>query len=394
VTCGYTPRFAQNTPYRYLNVIMSVLSRINASTSRTPRIAIALLLIVLIAGGIMGTAMYKNVTIDVDGELKTVATMRGSVEGILEEQGYDPSDGDLVQPNPDSGVDDGETITFHRLKTLTVNVDGRPQEIKTNATTVEQALQQVNLASDSIDVEGPTNEQLPVSGGLVNVVLPKKVHLTDGPEKSTKDIAAKTVAELLADTGNPLAPTDEVTPAADTPVTNNMDITVTRIRTETVIVTEPVVPPENKIDDPNLIKDRKVVKKPGKPGSQEVTYEVTTVNGKETDKTKISAEVQVEPIAAEVAVGTKPGAPYVPPGSVWDALAQCEATGNWAINTGNGFYGGVQFDQNTWDRWGGQEYAARADLATREEQIAIATKTQAAQGWGAWPSCSSKLGLR
>ena len=60
-----------------------------------------------------------------------------------------------------------------------------------------------------------------------------------------------------------------------------------------------------------------------------------------------------------------------------------------AINTGNGFYGGVQFDQNTWDRWGGQEYAPRADLATREEQIAIAEKTLAAQGWGAWPACSA-----
>lgn len=372
---------------------MSVLSRINESTSRTPRIAVALMLIVLIAGGIMGTAMYKNVKIDVDGKVIEVATMRGSVEGILDEQGLDPASGDLVQPAADDGIGDGQTITLHRLKTLTVNVDGQPRELKTTATTVEAALAEVDLANSANDIEGPTTDQLPVSGGTVNVVLPKKVKLTDGPETSTKDIAAKTVAELLEDTGNPLAPTDEVTPAADTPVTNNMDIKVTRIRTETVTVTEPVAPPENKTDDPNLIKDRKVVKKPGKPGSAEVTYEVTTVNGEETEKKKVDEDVQVEPIAAEIAVGTKPGAPYVAPGSVWDRLAQCEATGNWAINTGNGFYGGVQFDQNTWDRWGGQEYAPRADLATREEQIAIATKTQAAQGWGAWPSCSSKLGL-
>lgn len=372
---------------------MSVLSRINESTSRTPRIAVALILIVLIAGGVMGTAMYKNVKIDVDGKVVEVATMRGSVDGILDEQGLNPADGDLVAPAPDSGVGDGETITLHRLKTLTVNVDGEPKEIKTTATTVEQALAEVNLDSDANDIEGPATDQLPVSGGTVNVVLPKKVTLTDGKEKSTKDIAAKTVAELLEDTGNPLAPTDEVSPAADAPVTDNMAITVTRIRTAEVTVTEPVAPPENTIDDPQLITGRKIVKKPGTPGSQEVTYSVTTVNGEETEKTKLAAEVQVEPIAAEVAVGTKPGAPYVPPGSVWDRLAECEATGNWAINTGNGFYGGVQFDQNTWDRWGGQEYAPRADLATREEQIAIATKTQAAQGWGAWPSCSSKLGL-
>ena len=63
-------------------------------------------------------------------------------------------------------------------------------------------------------------------------------------------------------------------------------------------------------------------------------------------------------------------------GATWDALAACEAGGNWAINTGNGFYGGVQFDQNTWERHGGLRYAPRADLATREEQLAIAEVTR------------------
>ncbi|MGY1835922.1 transglycosylase family protein [Blastococcus sp. SYSU DS0510] len=80
-------------------------------------------------------------------------------------------------------------------------------------------------------------------------------------------------------------------------------------------------------------------------------------------------------------------------GATWDRLAQCESSGNWAINTGNGYYGGLQFYQPTWEAFGGLEYAARADLATREQQISIAEKTLAAQGWGAWPACSAKLGL-
>ncbi|WP_101650478.1 transglycosylase family protein [Brevibacterium ihuae] len=79
---------------------------------------------------------------------------------------------------------------------------------------------------------------------------------------------------------------------------------------------------------------------------------------------------------------------------VWDRLAQCESGGNWSINTGNGYYGGLQFSASTWKAFGGHRYASNAHLATREEQIAIAEKTQAAQGWGAWPSCSRKLGLR
>jgi len=77
----------------------------------------------------------------------------------------------------------------------------------------------------------------------------------------------------------------------------------------------------------------------------------------------------------------------------WDRVAGCESGGNWAINTGNGFYGGVQFDQNTWVASGGLRYAPRADLATREEQIAIALVTQARQGWGAWPVCSVRARL-
>ena len=78
----------------------------------------------------------------------------------------------------------------------------------------------------------------------------------------------------------------------------------------------------------------------------------------------------------------------------WDKVARCESGGNWAINTGNGFYGGVQFNQSTWERHGGLRYAPRADLATREEQIAIAEVTRARQGWGAWPVCSVRTGVR
>jgi nucleoid-associated protein YgaU len=77
----------------------------------------------------------------------------------------------------------------------------------------------------------------------------------------------------------------------------------------------------------------------------------------------------------------------------WDRLAQCESSGNWHINTGNGFYGGLQFTQQTWSGFGGGRFASRADLASKAEQIAIAQRVLHAQGWGAWPSCSSQLGL-
>ncbi|MFI9506092.1 transglycosylase family protein [Nocardia sp. NPDC052566] len=81
------------------------------------------------------------------------------------------------------------------------------------------------------------------------------------------------------------------------------------------------------------------------------------------------------------------------PDTDWDRLAQCEAGGNWGINTGNGFQGGLQFSPSTWNAHGGQEFAATANQASREEQIVVAEKVLASQGWGAWPSCSSRLGL-
>ncbi|MEU5103889.1 transglycosylase family protein [Streptomyces sp. NPDC021354] len=77
----------------------------------------------------------------------------------------------------------------------------------------------------------------------------------------------------------------------------------------------------------------------------------------------------------------------------WDKLAHCESTENWDINTGNGFYGGLQFTQSTWAAYGGTAYAPRADLASRDQQIAIAEKVLDAQGPGAWPSCSGRAGL-
>ena len=81
------------------------------------------------------------------------------------------------------------------------------------------------------------------------------------------------------------------------------------------------------------------------------------------------------------------------PASAWDQVAACESGGDWHINTGNGYQGGLQFNAQTWAANGGTQYAPTADQATREQQIIVAERTLAAQGWGAWPACSASLGL-
>lgn len=111
-----------------------------------------------------------------------------------------------------------------------------------------------------------------------------------------------------------------------------------------------------------------------------------------TQAEKVIAVAGVAGVGLALPLLTATGASAAP-ASTWDAVAQCESGGNWSINTGNGFYGGLQFYQATWEQFGGRRYAPRADLATPEEQVAVARNVQRAQGWQAWPSCSRRLGL-
>ena len=105
-------------------------------------------------------------------------------------------------------------------------------------------------------------------------------------------------------------------------------------------------------------------------------------------------------IARTAIAGAVAGAPLLAaapaanaaPDSVWDRVAQCESSGNWNINTGNGFFGGLQFTSSTWRAFGGGVFADSANQASREQQIIVAERVLAGQGWGAWPVCSRKAG--
>jgi hypothetical protein len=107
--------------------------------------------------------------------------------------------------------------------------------------------------------------------------------------------------------------------------------------------------------------------------------------------TPMRARIPVATVATgALALGISAGAAEAAPASAWDQLAQCESGGNWSINTGNGFYGGLQFTMSTWHAFGG---SGSPSNASREEQISVAQRVQAAQGWGAWPVCSKKAGV-
>ena len=371
-----------------------VLDGLSARLENTPvRAVTGAMLVALMASGGTAAALYQDFTVTVDGQVREVSTMSRSVKSILGSAGIAAGAADKVTPALGDSVKPGEQITVQHARDIAVNVNGKVRTVKSTDLTMGAALTAAGLGDAKNFVSLPLDAQVPLDGAAVSVVTPVAATVLDAGGKVAATAAGRTVGEYLAKMGVPLIQQDTVKPSANSPVTPGMTIAVNRNRTATVTVTEPYTAPPKKVDDPKLINGKTEIKDPGKQGKQEVQYREHVVDGKVVSREKVGSKVLDAGIAGVTAVGTAPGAPFVPAGSVWDRLVQCEATGNWAINTGNGFYGGVQFDYGTWLRHGGGKYAPTADKATREAQIDIARKTLKAQGWGAWPSCSSKLGL-
>ena len=353
----------------------------------------AMLLALTFAGGV-AVAAHKTVTLTVDSAPMTVTTMKSRVIDVVEENGFDVGERDDLYPAADQPVHQSDTIVLRRSRPLQISLDGRDsRQVWTTASTVEEALAQLSM-TDTAPAAASRGSRVPLAGMSLPVVSAKNVQISDGGVVRTVHLAAPNVGGLLHAAGVPLEQSDKVVPVASSPVIDGMQIQVTRIRIEKVTERVPLQPMSKRIDDVALNMSRQVVEDPGTPGVQDVTFAIARVNGVETGRLPVANVVVTPATESVVRVGAKPGTevPPVTRGATWDSLAQCEAGGNWAINTGNGFYGGVQFDQNTWERNGGLRYAARADLATREEQIAIAEVTRARQGWGAWPTCSARVG--
>ncbi|STZ88702.1 resuscitation-promoting factor RpfB [Mycolicibacterium fortuitum] len=375
---------------------VDALNKIHESRSPLLRGVVGALLVTLTAAGGYAVGSHKTVTLSVDGAPMTVTTMKSRVIDVVEENGFSVGDRDDLYPAADESVHQADTIVLRRSRPLQLSLDGNDsRQVWTTASTVDEALAQLKM-TDKAPAAASRGSRVPLGGMALPVVSAKNVRIDDGGTVQTVHLAAPNVAGLLAAAGAPLEQNDTVVPAASTPVTEGMQIQVTRMRIEKVTERVPLTPGNQRIEDVTMNMSRQVVEDPGAPGTQDVTYAVAKVNGVETGRLPVANVVITPARDGVLRVGAKPGTevPPVSNGAQWDSLAQCEAGGNWAINTGNGFYGGVQFDQNTWERQGGLRYAPRADLATREEQIAIATVTQARQGWGAWPVCSGRIGAR
>ena len=375
---------------------MNCLHRLHEARSPHLRLLVATLLVALTFAGGYAVSTHKTVTLTVDGKSTTVSTMKSHVIDVVQENGFEVGERDDLFPAANEPVEQSETIVLRRSRPLQISLDGRnSREVWTTASTVQGALAQLSM-TDTAPAAASRGSRVPLEGMSLPVVGARTAQIDDGGVVRTVRVAAANVAGFLEAAGAPLQQSDTVVPAANSPVSDGMQIHVTRIRVTRSTERVPLVPVNEVVQDVTMNMSRQVVDDPGTPGVQDVTFAVATVNGVETGRLPVANVVIVPARNGKIRVGAKPGTevPEVSQGETWDALSRCEAGGNWAINTGNGFYGGVQFDQNTWERNGGLRYAQRADLASREEQIAIAEVTRARQGWGAWPTCSGRLGVR
>ncbi|KAA0919205.1 resuscitation-promoting factor [Dietzia sp. ANT_WB102] len=376
--------------------LLAPIQRIHRSRSTMLRLSVAGMLTTLVVGGVAAVNQRTQYTLEVDGEQLELVTFGSDVRAALADAGYTVDERDVVIA-PSDRLGDGDTVTLLRARPVTVEVDGRSEQVWTTATTVADLVAERGDVPPRSYVTPRIDSPVPLDGASVSVVTPRELLLSDnGGPATPMSSPGETVGEFLERARITLGPQDTVTPAPDAPAEPGTPITITRVTTAVEKVVEPFEAPERTIDDPEAVEGERTVTESGVPGEREVQYSVTRVNGVETGRERSSENILTEARPAVVRVGTKPR-PAVPEpsnGGVWDSIAACESGGNWSINTGNGYTGGLQFAASTWLAYGGGQYAPTADQASREQQIAIAEKVQAAQGWGAWPACTAKLGLR
>ena len=345
-----------------------------------------------------GTAAFATaasgtpITLVVDGQTKKIDTSASDVQGALTAAGYTVDTHDIVAPSLQSRIDHGMTIVLKQGRQLHLTVDGRPRDVWTTAPTVSDALAALGYpASDFVSVSRA--KRLPLSATDIVLRTRKVVIVMHDRKREQVITTAANVGQLLRELNISVRPQDVLHPGVHTGIRARMTVHVGRVTKHRITVREGVPFAVIKHYSSSMYTDQTNVTTYGREGSANVTYDAVYVDGKISHRVVVRRDVFVQPKTQVETVGTKhrPVPKVSSNGLNWDAVAQCESGGNWHINTGNGFYGGLQFDYGTWLSNGGGAYAPRADLATREEQIAVATRLYNARGSSPWPVCGANL---
>ncbi|GGL34854.1 transglycosylase family protein [Phycicoccus endophyticus] len=364
-----------------------------------------------VAVGSVGVAHFdKAVALSVDGSPSTVHVFGGTVEDALDKQGIELGAHDVVVPSLDAPLEDGDHVFVRYGRKLTVTVDGKTSQYWTTARTVDAALRDVGVRSEGAVLTASRSMPLGRDGLELGVTTPKKLTVVVGGHARTVRSAAPKVAGVFGELGVNRNAVDIVEPGLDHAVRNGMTIRLKRVVTRTKTSTEAIDFSTTRQEDSSLYEGETSTVTAGVEGAKKVTRELRYVDGKLDSSTVVRTRVVSRPTPAVVKVGTKerPVAPApttsepstssssssagnvsgaginLANAAMWDRIAVCESGGNWSINTGNGYYGGLQFATSSWLAYGGADFAPRADLASRAEQITVANRYYAVAGLSPW----------
>jgi hypothetical protein len=208
----------------------------------------------------------------------------------------------------------------------------------------------------------------------------------------------RTVRQLLQEIDVNLGADDRISPRLHTVLAPGLKVRIQRVATKFVSHRKSIPFDTVRHNDASMFTGDSKVMHYGHQGTMKITKKVLLIDGKVVHRKVVHRKVISPPKTQVEKVGTKhrpvhhtKSPPVSSNGLNWDAVAACESGGNWSINTGNGYYGGLQFNISTWLAYGGGAYASRPDLATREQQIAVANKLYAARGSSPWPVCGANL---
>ncbi len=364
--------------------------------SRAALITVLVVAVLAVAGTTYGySALNKTVTLSVDGQAQPVSAMGGTVGDVLDAQGIELGAHDIVAPSVGESVSDGDRITVRYGRQLRLEVDGEPRTYWVTSTDVSAALAEIGRSYTGAELSSSRGARIDREGLELSVTTPKSVRIKVADHKVVqRRLTALTVEDVLRELDVTWDKNDKVVPALDTLVSDGDKVVVTRIKVVTRKATESIGFDTVEKSDSSMYTDESTTTRAGVAGKRTVTYRLVYRNGELTTRKVVGQRVLTAPVDALVTVGTKQrpvATNFASGGTVWDALAKCESGGNWAINTGNGYYGGLQFSLGTWRAYGG---SGLPSANSRSEQIRIATKLRNARGgYGAWPGCAAKLGL-
>ena len=358
-------------------------------------VLVAVVLVAVAGTTVAYAAMTKSVTLSLDGKSQDVTAFGGTVGDLLDAQGVEVGAHDRVAPELDQPITDGTKISVRFGRPLELTVDGDEQTYWVTATDVGSALEQIGRAYEGAAISVSRGAQITRGGLEVVVATPKQITVKVGRGKPEKQrVAALDVRHLLEQLDVKVDDDDRVRPGLDSVLRKGDKVVVTRMRTDTLHIKREVIQHGTiEHEDDSMDEGTSTVLRAGEDGVRDVTYRLTFRNGHLVDRLVLRQHVLHRPVTEVVRVGTREVVTtnFASGNTVWDRLAQCESGGNWATNTGNGYYGGLQFSLGTWQAYGGSGLPSNA---SRETQIAIATKVRdASGGYGAWPACAASLGL-